>query len=71
MGDHAIFTRFVNYLGLPATAFPVGFSHSGLPVGAQLVGRPFADMFCLSVVQAYQDATAHHLRRSALWVGGD
>lgn len=71
MGEDATFTRFANYLGLPATAFPIGLSKRGLPIAAQLVGRPFADMQCLSAVQAYQEATAYHLQRPPLWVGED
>ena len=33
----------MNYLGLPGLSVPAGFSKSGLPVGFQLVGRPFAE----------------------------
>jgi amidase len=32
-----------NVLGLPALAVPMGITDSGLPIGVQLVGRPFED----------------------------
>jgi len=32
-----------NFLGLPALAVPVGQDGNGLPIAAQLVGRPFAE----------------------------
>ena len=34
-----LFTRPVNYLGLPSLTVPSGFTKSGLPVGMQLIGR--------------------------------
>lgn len=46
----------VNEAGLPAVAFPVGRSSEGMPLGAQLVGRPFADELLLDVVTRYQEA---------------
>lgn len=46
----------VNEAGLPAVAFPVGTSTDGMPLGAQLVGRPFADELLLDVVTRYQEA---------------
>lgn len=68
MHDDALFTRFVNHLGLPATAFPTGLSPEGLPLAAQLVGRPFADGVCLAAVAAFQSVTTHHDNRPPLWV---
>lgn len=44
-----------NLLGLPAAVVPVGLS-DGLPVGAQIVGRRFADLTCLAVAQQLEDA---------------
>ena len=38
-----IFTVIVNMAGLPALAVPGGFSSEGLPLGLQLIGRPFAE----------------------------
>jgi aspartyl-tRNA(Asn)/glutamyl-tRNA(Gln) amidotransferase subunit A len=51
-----------NYLGVPALSLPVGFTASGLPVGLQLVGRPFAEATLLGVAAAYQRFTDWHDR---------
>ena len=37
------FMRPVNYLGLPTLVVPAGQSRQGLPIGLQLIGRPFGD----------------------------
>ncbi len=41
-------TRLWNFLGGPATAFPAGMSEEGLPLGAQIMGAPFADHHTLA-----------------------
>lgn len=56
----------VNGSGLPAIAFPVGWSSGGLPLSAQLVGRPWSDLELCAVVDTYQGATDHHVRRAPL-----
>jgi aspartyl-tRNA(Asn)/glutamyl-tRNA(Gln) amidotransferase subunit A len=56
-----VYTLPVNAAGLPAIAFPVGFS-DGLPVGAQLIGAPWSEELLCAVAAAYQDATDWHLR---------
>lgn len=38
-----IFTIPVNLAGVPALSMPCGFTSSGLPIGAQLIGRPFEE----------------------------
>ena len=43
-------TRLWNFLGGPATAFPSGMSEGGLPLGAQIMGAPFADHHTLALV---------------------
>ncbi len=61
----ALLTKFMrpfNYLGLPSLAVPCGFLASGMPVGMQLVGRPFAEDLCLRLGHAFQRATEWHLR---------
>lgn len=50
-----------NVTGLPALALPVGIGIDGLPIGMQLVGRPYADELCLSAGAAFQAVTQHHL----------
>jgi aspartyl-tRNA(Asn)/glutamyl-tRNA(Gln) amidotransferase subunit A len=65
-GDHRAFevvarvarnTRPVNYLGLPAVSVPCGFTRNGLPLGMQLVGRPFAEARLLRLARAYERET--------------
>jgi aspartyl-tRNA(Asn)/glutamyl-tRNA(Gln) amidotransferase subunit A len=56
------FTRFVNYLGLPALAIPAGFDSHGMPVGLQLVGRPGGDTLLLAIGMALQAETDWHGR---------
>ena len=56
------FTRFVNYLGLPALALPAGEDDRGFPVGLQLVGRPGGDALLLSLGVMFQSATPWHGR---------
>jgi aspartyl-tRNA(Asn)/glutamyl-tRNA(Gln) amidotransferase subunit A len=55
-------TGAFNYLGVPALNVPVGFSDGPLPVGLQLVARPFAEARLLRVAAAYQAATDWHER---------
>ena len=43
-------TRLWNFLGGPSTAFPSGMSEEGLPLGAQIMGAPFADHHTLAFV---------------------
>jgi aspartyl-tRNA(Asn)/glutamyl-tRNA(Gln) amidotransferase subunit A len=65
----ALLTKFMrpfNYLGLPSLALPCGFLANGLPVGMQLVGRPFAEDVVLRLGHAFQRATEWHTREPNL-----
>ena len=45
-----------NFLGLPAITVPVGHDRGGLPVGLQLVGRPWSEATLLHLAHAVQEA---------------
>jgi aspartyl-tRNA(Asn)/glutamyl-tRNA(Gln) amidotransferase subunit A len=62
-GSPSRLTVPVNEAGLPAVAFPVGLSSDGLPLGSQLIGRPYHDETLLAVVESFQEATDHHQQR--------
>jgi aspartyl-tRNA(Asn)/glutamyl-tRNA(Gln) amidotransferase subunit A len=54
------FMRPVNYLGLPGLVVPAGWSAKGLPIGIQLIGRPFGDEKLVALGNAWQAVTDHH-----------
>ncbi len=54
-----VFTIPVNIAGLPAISVPCGFSE-GLPVGLQLIGKPFAEAALLQAAFAYEQSTEFH-----------
>jgi aspartyl-tRNA(Asn)/glutamyl-tRNA(Gln) amidotransferase subunit A len=58
-------TRPFNFSGHPACAAPGGFTAAGLPIGLQLIGRPFDEATVLRIVDAYQRITDWHTRRPA------
>jgi len=57
-----LFTRPFNLTGLPALSLPCGF-HEGLPIGLQIVGRPYDESTVLRAAHAYEEATEWHERR--------
>ena len=57
-----LFTRLFNLTGLPAMSLPCGFDH-GMPIGLQLVGRPFDEATLLRAARAYEGATEWHRLR--------
>ncbi len=59
-------TRTLNFLGLPGLSVPCGFSDNAMPVGMQLIGRPFAEATLLRAAHAYQRRTDWHLRAPAI-----
>ncbi len=54
--------RGINVLGFPAISIPCGFDGEGMPIGLQLIGRPFAERQLLSAAAALEDATSFHLQ---------
>lgn len=55
------YTLPVNAAWLPALALPGGFDADGLPVGVQLVGPRWSDRRLLTLGEALQSVTDHHL----------
>jgi len=63
LGAFTRFTRIFNSIGLPALSVPSGFTADRLPLGMQIIGRPFKESTVLRVAYAYEQATHWHLRR--------
>ena len=59
----------VNIAGNPGMSIPCGFSE-GLPVGLQLIGRPFEEGTMLRAAHAYGTVTDWHLRRASMHLDG-
>ena len=64
-----IFTVSANLTGLPALSIPSGFLE-GLPLGVQLLGKPFSETALLTLARDYQRVTNHHQRTPELAVRG-
>jgi aspartyl-tRNA(Asn)/glutamyl-tRNA(Gln) amidotransferase subunit A len=61
-----IFTIPVNLAGTCAMSLPAGFSAEGLPIGVQLIGKPFAEETILKAGFAFEQATDWHTRKAAI-----
>jgi aspartyl-tRNA(Asn)/glutamyl-tRNA(Gln) amidotransferase subunit A len=61
-----VFTVGGDLAGLPAVSVPCGFSSSGLPIGLQVIGRPFDEARVLRVAHAYEQTTDWRQRRPDL-----
>ncbi|MCX7911461.1 MAG: Asp-tRNA(Asn)/Glu-tRNA(Gln) amidotransferase subunit GatA [Dehalococcoidales bacterium] len=55
----------VNIAGLPGISVPAGFAE-GLPVGMQIIGKPFSEETLLRIAFAYEQATDWHRNKPAL-----
>jgi aspartyl-tRNA(Asn)/glutamyl-tRNA(Gln) amidotransferase subunit A len=51
-----------NLAGLPAISLPCGFTAGNLPIGLQIVGKPFEESMILRIAHAYQQLTDWHRR---------
>jgi aspartyl-tRNA(Asn)/glutamyl-tRNA(Gln) amidotransferase subunit A len=52
----------INIAGLPAISVPAGFA-DGLPIGMQIIGKPFDEETILRIAFAYEQATDWHKRK--------
>jgi aspartyl-tRNA(Asn)/glutamyl-tRNA(Gln) amidotransferase subunit A len=55
----------INIAGLPAISIPAGFA-DGLPIGMQIIGKPFAEETILKIAHAYEQATDWHKMRAEI-----
>jgi aspartyl-tRNA(Asn)/glutamyl-tRNA(Gln) amidotransferase subunit A len=61
-----VFTVTVNMAGLPGIAVPAGLDGQGLPLGLQLIGRPFDEATLFSAAHVIEQA-AGHFRAHRWW----
>jgi aspartyl-tRNA(Asn)/glutamyl-tRNA(Gln) amidotransferase subunit A len=59
-----IFTIPVNLAGTCGMSVPAGFSSEGLPIGLQLVGRPFGEETIIRAAYTFEQATEWHKRKA-------
>jgi len=52
----------INIAGVPGISIPAGFT-DGLPIGMQIIGKPFSEETLLKIAHAYQQATEWHKKR--------
>lgn len=62
-----ICTLAINLAGIPGLSIPAGFVN-GLPVGMQLLGKPFSEGTLLQVAYTFEQNTGFHLKKPALKV---
>ena len=63
-----IFTVTVNMAGLPGLAVPAGVSKEGLPLGLQLIGRPFDEETLFSIGEVIEQSAGRTKLPNAWWV---
>ena len=61
-----VFTVTVNLAGLPGISVPAGLDHKGLPLGLQLIGRPWEEGDLLNTAYALEQA-AGFVSKPAKW----
>jgi len=54
--DTMRFSQWLNLTGFPGASVPAGVSNEGLPIGVQVIGRPFEDELVLAVAEAIEQA---------------
>jgi Asp-tRNA(Asn)/Glu-tRNA(Gln) amidotransferase A subunit family amidase len=57
--DYPVNTTIASQSGCPAISVPAGFTDDGLPVGMELLGRPYAESRLLGLAFAFEQVTDH------------
>ncbi|MFD2211880.1 Asp-tRNA(Asn)/Glu-tRNA(Gln) amidotransferase subunit GatA [Virgibacillus halophilus] len=66
MYTNDILTIPVNLAGVPGISVPCGFSKEGLPIGLQIIGKPFAEGTVYRAAHAFEKQTEHHNQKPQL-----
>jgi aspartyl-tRNA(Asn)/glutamyl-tRNA(Gln) amidotransferase subunit A len=61
-----VFTVPINLAGVPGISVPCGFTSAGLPVGLQIIGKPFDEETILRMAYAFEQSTDYHRRKPPL-----
>jgi aspartyl-tRNA(Asn)/glutamyl-tRNA(Gln) amidotransferase subunit A len=61
-----IYTISANLAGIPAISIPCGFTKRGLPVGLQILAKPFNEELLFKVAYAYEQTTVWHKMKPKL-----
>ena len=59
-----VFTVSANLAGLPGLSLPCGFTEVGLPIGLQILGRPWDEAGVLQIARAYERENEWSIRRA-------
>ncbi|MFV0361434.1 Asp-tRNA(Asn)/Glu-tRNA(Gln) amidotransferase subunit GatA [Tropicimonas sp.] len=62
-----VFTVTVNLAGLPGISVPAGLDAQGLPLGLQLIGRPWEEGALLNIAQSLESAAGFDARPGVWW----
>lgn len=54
--DTMRYSQWLNLTGFPGASVPVGVSNQGLPIGVQVIGRPFEEELVLAVAEAIEQS---------------
>jgi Asp-tRNA(Asn)/Glu-tRNA(Gln) amidotransferase A subunit family amidase len=55
--DTMRFSQWLNLTGFPGASVPVGVLKEGLPIGVQVIGRPFEDELVLAVAEVIEQSS--------------
>ena len=61
-----IYTITGDLAGIPCMSVPCGRTAAGLPVGMQIIGKPFGEAEMLRIAYAYEQATDWEQQKAAL-----
>ncbi|MEC4673810.1 MAG: Asp-tRNA(Asn)/Glu-tRNA(Gln) amidotransferase subunit GatA [Nitrospirota bacterium] len=61
-----MYTISASLAGIPAISIPCGFSRTGMPIGLQLLGRPFEEETLLRAARAYELVTDWRKKRPGI-----